>query len=412
MALRSLSAACTLSWSLSSGGTAEPARSSTLQFSSAEPARSSTLQFSSASATDLQPLFSQSSVGSNAFLGGDVCTSIPLDDVGRSYLYLHGDTLIGRFLPNGTRVIAAMPRNSVGVLYTDGAGWPLSTMSHSWRVDPGSQHVGFFSPPEDVTQWYWPTAGTRVRNTTYVVSMRMLDAGSGEFPFSLAGFDVITLPQDADGTRFADPMDWPASLATVTIGKYVGDNFSVGNAVTYVAEEDALYLLGSWKGPRSPASNSAILARITAASWVAQTFATDLTFLLSNGSWAPHYDSIGDDLELLFSVDVPSETTMTWVPAISAWAILIANTFLYSSVMMRTAPSLTGPWADAVPLYEIPSFMSGNGSFCYAGKMHDEFAAPDSFVFSYNCNVQGFPPLLDRPEIYTPQLIRTTITGS
>ena len=36
--------------------------------------------------------------------------------------YLFGDTLVGRFYPNGTRNVTSMPRNSVGILYmaTDG----------------------------------------------------------------------------------------------------------------------------------------------------------------------------------------------------------------------------------------------------------------------------------------------------
>jgi hypothetical protein len=297
--------------------------------------------FSSSPALDLQPLFSQSSVGAASFLGADVCTSLPLDDVGASHLVLFGDTIIGRFLPNGTRLVASMPRNSVGVFYTGrpsgndpsfdaSSPLPLSTLSHSWRVDPAhSQHVGFFSPPESAAQWYWPTAGARVRNQTDVVLQRMeVDPAGGLFPFAMAGVDVIALPDDPTGLKFADPLEWPTTLPTATVGAWVNNNMTVGNAVTFVAAEDTVYLLGGYRGPAQQWS-AATLSRIGADDWHARRFDSGLRFLLVNGTWAPHWDGIGSYLQLLWSdfPGVPSECTMTYVPALAAYAIFIADTF-------------------------------------------------------------------------------------
>jgi hypothetical protein len=375
--------------------------------------------WTSAAALDLQPLVSQASVGSTSFLGGDVCASIPLDDEGLSYLYLFGDTIVGRFLPNGTRQIKAMPRNNVGILYTDPATRrPLSTLSHSWRIDPSNAvHVGFFSPPasEDPSeeQYYWPAVGARVRNQSYVVAMRMKNSGSGLFPFAVAGYDVIAIPRDSD-TRFDDPLNWPASeMPIATFGPFVNDNFTVGNAVTYVADEDQVYLLGSYKGARSPQWSAAFMARVSGADWEAGRFGTGLQFFLQNQTWSSGwYSGVDNDIALLFDFNVPSETTMSWVPALNQYVILIANTFLYDSVMMRAAPSLTGPWAKEVALYKIPDSMRVNKAFCYAAKRHSEFEALDGsdIVFTYNCNVDGFDPLLTEPQIYTPQFVRTTFT--
>ena len=347
-------------------------------------------------------------------MGADVCTSLPLSDAGDAFLYLFGDTITGRFFPNGTRAISQMPRNSVGVLLLNATTRrPRSALSHHWRVDAANaQHVGFFSPPEAGAeqQWYWPTAGVRVGGRSYVVSMRMKTGGSGEFAFSMAGYDVITLPDDPRLEAFDDPLQWPDPLPTATISAAINDNFTIGNAVVYVSADDSVYMLGSYKGARSPTWSSAFMTKIASADFAAMAFDARLLYKLSNGTWVPYYDGIGADLALLFDFDVPSETTITWSAALQLWLMPIANTFLYGdAVMMRTAPALDGPWAAAVPIFAYPPQLKG-GPFCYAAKMHEELSdvsAPE-FVFSFNCNTNGLGPLATQPDVYIPQIVRTT----
>ena len=307
-----------------------------------------------------------------------------------------------------------MPRNSVGILLANATTRrPRSTLSHHWRVDPArAQHVGFFSPPEPgaEAQWYWPTAGVRVGGRSFVVSMRMKTGGSGEFAFSMAGYDVIALPDDPQLERFADPLEWPDPLPTATISAAINDNFTVGNSVTYVAADDAVYMLGSYRGARSPQWSAAFMTKIAAADFAAMNFDARLLYKLANGTWAPYYATIGDDLQLLFEVDVPSETTITWSAALQLWIMPIANTFLYGdSVMLRTAPALDGPWAAAVPIFSYPPQLK-NGPFCYAAKVHEELSDPlaSEFVFSFNCNTDGLGPLVNAPDAYIPQIVRTT----
>jgi hypothetical protein len=371
--------------------------------------------FSSAPAVDLQPLFLQQSFGSEAFLGADVCTSLPLSDDGDAFLFLFGDTITGRFYANATRQISQMPRNSVGVLLLNSTTRrPRSTLSHHWRVDSAAaQHVGFFSPPgagAAQQQWYWPTAGVRVGGRSYVVSMRMEAGGSGEFAFALAGYDVITLPDDPQLASFPDPLDWPDPLPTATVSARINDNFTIGNGVTFNAADNCVYMLGSYKGPRSPQWPAAFMTKIAAADFAAMAFDARLLYRLANGSWAPYYDTIRDDLALLFDFDVPSETTITWSAALQLWLMPIANTFLYADeVMLRTAPALDGPWAKAVPIFSYPPQLK-NGPFCYAAKVHAELANPAAreVVFSFNCNTDGLAPLANEPDVYTPQIVRTT----
>ena len=369
---------------------------------------SAAITIACAPAPEFQPLFAIQSTGNMSWLGADVCTSIPIDDNNRKHLYLFGDTLVGRFVAsgaNGTRQWHAMPRNSVGVLLTKEGGVPLTTLSHEWRIDSkNAQHVGFFSPPENASQWYWPQVGLRVLNRSYVIGWRMEPANDPLFAFATAGIDVIALPADSDS--YNSPLDWPVPFVTTTIGSYISNNFTIGNAVAYDESDGFVYLLG---GEGSPAS--AIMARISGASFVAQRW-SELAFLAEDGAtWIPYAPT--NKLKHLFGF-VPSECTLTYVPALSAWAIVTANTFLGNSITLQTAPKPYGPFSPSQNIYEIPPAMREAGAFCFAAKVHPELSRNSSseFVFTYNCNTPGIPPLLTLPQIYVPNVIRATVTSS
>ena len=53
------------------------------------------------------------------------------------------------------------------------------------------------------------------------------------------------------------------------------------------------------------------MTKISGADFAAMAFDARLLYKLANGTWAPFYASIGDDLALLSDFEVPSETTIT-----------------------------------------------------------------------------------------------------
>lgn len=372
------------------------------------------LTFTAAPAADLQRLFEQAPTGRLSWLGADVATSVPLDDVGHAYLWQFGDTILGRFLPNATRKIAAMPRNSVGVLYVNATtGTPTSTLAHAWRLNASAaQHTGFFSPPLNDTQWYWPQVGVRVPGVgSYTVAWRIEPAGSGLFPFATAGIDVIALPPNADGADgvFADPTEWPVALPTAPLPGYLNNSFTLANAVVFSDTEGGdglprVYLLGGQGSPQA-----AILGRIPAADWAAFNWDA-LEFLVQGGGWAAYSPALQP--ATLFP-DVPSECTLTWLPDVQLWVTLSANTFLSSSVTARTAPSLAGPWSDPAPVFPIPPYLTAGGGFCYAAKAHPELTpAAGQLAFTFNCNTPGLGPLADAPDVYIPRAVRATYAAA
>lgn len=359
----------------------------------------SPFSFRASPALDLQPLFDISA----PWLGGDVATSVPLG--GGASLWLHGDTLVGSF-SGGVRAPTGMPRNSVALLNSSSLGVPSSRLAHYIKVDAEQPvHFGWFTPP-NASRWYWPTLALNLggQGEVFVVAMCMFNAGSGLFPFAMAGMDVLRV----SAAPAWDPPAWPAPalVATLPIQR---DNFTMGCAAAHDAATGLVYLLGA-AGPHQ----TALLARLPAAGFAAGDF-TALQFWMPSLAWeAPPADGSPPYAAAFLFDFTPSETTLVWHPVMRAWYVVVANTFIYgSSIGLRTAPAITGPWSDFAPVYTVPPEMMAGGVFCYAGKAHAELSpvgAPE-LVFSFMCNTDGIPPLLNRSDIYVPQLIRVAVLG-
>jgi len=363
-----------------------PRRSGALALSLLPLARA--LTFSGSPAADLQPLFALAP----PYLGADIATSFNVPSLGPSFfLWLHGDTLTGA-LSRGVRAVTGMPRNSVGVLNASAGAAAPAGEAHFIRAGAGAAlHAGFWEPP-DARQWYWPTGGLALDGRAFVLAMRMEDGPPGLFPFQMAGFDVLDLGAPAS----ADPRAWPPPAATTL--PHVNATLSLGNAVA-AAGDGFVYLLGG-------AGRAALMARVgeadfAAAAWGALRFWT-------RGAWAPWEAGAPD---AIFD-DVPSEATLVRHGA-GFWYILTANTFLSHSVTVRTAPRPEGPWSAPADAFRIPDGQLAGGAFCYAAKAHPELTPPAAaareFVFSYMCNTPTVEGLLNRSDVYVPQLVRVAV---
>lgn len=302
------------------------------------------VSFSSSPATDLQPLFNIAA----PWLGADVATSLPLGGQAGAgyYLWLHGDTLIGSMSGGGVREWdGEMPRNSVAVLRVNASdGAPLSNYTHFLRRNTSNPvHNGFWSPPSQ-QQWYWPTAGVSIGLDVHVVAMRMEASGGGLFPFAMAGMDVLSFSSPS-----LDPLSWPQPTPSTL--PLVNSTFCLGNAVTLAADGN-VYILGSNNG-------SAFMARIDAAAFAAHSWGELTVWPASGGAWLP----LGSAAPAALFDFTPSETTLTYHDALGLWIVVVANTFISDSIMIRTAASVTGPWSDLTPIYTIPPAML-EGAFC------------------------------------------------
>jgi len=337
-------------------------------------------------ATDLQPPFNIAP----PYLGADIATSVVLGP-SLPVLWLHGDTLVGSMDSSGSRVFSSMPRNSIALRYSNGS------VAHFIR--PASvrnrAHVGFFTPPESPAQWYWPTCGVVVAGHLFVFSMRIAPGPPGLFPFVLVGTDVLALGGvDALG---ANPLDWPAPAVTAV--PYMHENLTLGNALGTTGS-DYVYMLGGC-GDGGRAGFMTRLPLTSFPSWGGLEY-------FAGGAAAGGWEAMGPGVSPLQLFDsVPSEATLTYHPSLGVWVILRVNTFLGHAVTMLYAPQPEGPWLQ-MDVYAIPQEQLAGGVFCYAGKVHPELSDPSAreIVFTYMCNTPRVPELLNRTDIYIPQVVR------
>src|SRR5215469_17020915 len=80
-------------------------------------------------------------------------------------------------------------------------------------------------------------------------------------------------------------------------------------------------------------------------------------------------------------------------------------------ILLRTAPSLIGPWTEGSVIYRIPILQKTHpdydaDTFCYAGKEHPEFEKPGELLFTYVCNSMKPKKLEAEVNVYVPQVLR------
>ncbi len=100
----------------------------------------------------------------------------------------------------------------------------------------------------------------------------------------------------------------------------------------------------------------------------------------------------------------------------SGWFIHIASYgFGASTIGLRTAPALTGPWSPPVVVYRPPE-SDGEQPLVYAAKAHPELAGPDAadLVVTYATNSLEFGDLFTREgacSLYWPRVVLVKIAN-
>src|ERR1700684_12503 len=123
----------------------------------------------------------------------------------------------------------------------------------------------------------------------------------------------------------------------------------------------------------------------------------------------------GNRVSILLGAEVmhkgPPELSIRYHPELKRWIAVMFEPEAFSSrIVLRTAPSLTGPWAEGHLIYTVPEMQPATpgydkGTFCYAAKEHPEFEHGD-LVFTYVCNTFDAPKLATNLSIYFPQVVR------
>jgi hypothetical protein len=323
----------------------------------------------------------------NGWQGADVGYSIPLKD-GRD-LWIFGDTLYGKKrVVHGE--IPVMVHSSLGISTCEAGKWKVN---YFLRRDAKGQPVSFFHEQRPGT-YYWAMGGFRAGSDVWItlLCVRPAPAESAAMAFATCGTDLARLSDLGP-----DPLKWKVKYFPL-----VADGAKAYPSATSVvkdgnAEIFALYETGSrpllasripLNGLNDPKGN--------------------LKYLAKDGKWKKGFDP-ASALEVMKKGS--PELSIVYHPELHKWlAVMFEPDGFSRDILLKSAPSSTGPWTDGQVIYKVPEMDPGSPSydketFCYAGKEHPEFEHGD-LVFTYACNTFSMSKLASNLKLYFPRAVR------
>lgn len=296
------------------------------------------------------------------WLGSDAAYSIALSP-GR-VLWLFGDSFIAT-TPARLRTESTLVRNSIGI--QSGTDPTVSTMRFHWREIDGTP-ASFF--PEAGEHWFWPLHGARVgdRLVIFLGEIQRVDGGLG---FRSVGARIVTI----------DNPDASPELWTLTTRVLPDDDRAHG--VSVVVEDGFLYAFSNLSGDigleRWPTADLDGPSAI----WNGDAFVRDAAAASVWTQGAPEFVTARHGCGYL---------------------TIESRGFGATDLVVRRAPSLTGPWTAPEFLFR-PEESDRPEAFVYAGKLQPTMTGAD-VVATYAANSFDFAELLADPSLYYPRFVR------
>lgn len=323
------------------------------------------------------------------WMGADAAYSIPLGD-GRD-VWIFGDTLYG-----DRRVVTGddprMVHNSIGVSTCNGSHW---NVHYALRHDAKREPTSFFAPKTGPT-YYWALAGARDGQDLWISLLCVRNSpkkpDAGALGFETCGTDLARVE-----TSSAAPEKWKVSYFPL-----VPESVHANPSASALIRNGYLYFYTLYEKGSRPT----ILVRLKLSDM--QDPKNALEYLASDGHWQKGLEPEKAKIVMQHGA---SEMSVNYHPELKKWvAVLVDPTMFSDKVLLRTSPSMEGPWTDGEVIYRIPEMQKNSSqydpdTFCYAGKEHPEFERGD-LVFTYVCNTMKPKKLETKPEIYHPIAIR------
>ena len=323
------------------------------------------------------------------WLGADAAYSIPLE--GGRDLWIFGDTLYG----DERKVVGDDPkmvRNTVGISTCKDGHWKID---YTIRHDAKGKLLDFFeSQRKDA--WYWALDGVVHDDDLWVTLLCVRNSPKASvwaLGFEICGTDL------AHVTGLSrEPQDWKVSIAPLVL-----ESVHANPSASTVIEGDFLYIFTLDENGKRPE----ILTRIPIGGL--DDPSKDLQYLDAKGEWHSGLEPAKAKVVMEHGA---SEMPVRYHPEMKKWvALLVDPDFLSAKVLLRTSPSLTGPWTDGQVIYQIPELQKSSpgydpDTYCYAGKEHPEFEGKDELVFTYVCNTMKPQKLVKELNIYFPKIVR------
>lgn len=318
------------------------------------------------------------------WMGADVASTVDLGN--NRTLWLFGDTWIDA-TGKGTRNRARMVSNSVAI--QTGTDPATADISFYWGKDARGNPDALFPDRNGESLWF----GNGIRSGDRLIlffarTIRNTGVGLG---FEHVGWTAIMVANPD-----AEPSSWQVQELETPVNP---QGILVGFA-TVLKSKGYVVALGS----QNPVKSHPIFA----ARWPEDEIRRGN--LLHPEWWAGEMvgwipDTSGIQRYPLFNGG-QTELTVHYDEPGGRYICVQTEGFGAADIMMRAAPSLTGPWSDLRMLYRPPEFYRPS-VMIYSGKAHPSLTGAD-LVLTYATNTFIYEEQLTDSLIYYPRFVRLT----
>ncbi len=317
------------------------------------------------------------------WVGADGASSVDLGD--DRTLWLFGDTWIDPS-GTGTRKGARMVSNSVAI--QSGTDPATASITFYWgRAADGGPAPMF---PDRGAEALWLGNGVRVGDRLVLFFSATLRTGEG-IGFESTGWTAVLIenPDDEPSAWRTRPLETPKNPIGVLVGYAAA--FQLGEYVYALGSQDPVksHPIFAARWPASQVRRGKLLQPEWWAGdrlgWVPDSSSTRRWPLFENGS---------------------SDLTIHLDPVTQWFLEVQTRGFGPADVVMRAAPTLTGPWSSARLVYRPPEYDRSN-VMIYSGKAHPQLTGGD-VVLTYDTNTFEFGEMLTDSLIYYPRFVRLT----
>lgn len=307
------------------------------------------------------------------WLGADAALSIPLAN-GRT-VWLFGDSFIARSNTN-ERSQSTLVRNTIAI--QTGADPRTASAKFHWQEHSDGSPAPFF--PGHGERWYWPGHGVRLEHGPLLIFLYAMAATPGQgLGFASEGHAVAII----------DNPDAPAEAWHPRIVRAAPSPFDAIPATAVLQDGDYVVALAI----RQEGTHAGALVRYPTAELAHGDLRHAEWWAGDGHGWLPE-SSLGASGPASVLDDAGAECSLHRDPRSGRFIHVASYGFGASTIALRSAASLTGPWSAPTVVYRPPE-SDGPRPFVYAAKAHPELVGPEpsDLVITYATNSFEFADL-------------------
>jgi tetratricopeptide (TPR) repeat protein len=352
--------------------------------------------YSATPAPEWDALFTRTS----GWTGADGVYSIPLAnaDGQPSTLWTFNDTFLGTVDADNNRIGARILRNSTALL--SGNQPNPDRIQFFFGNTRSGEPAARLLPSNPSERWLWSNAGIVANEKIYLYTLRMKPLrrgdGDGMFDFAYEGISLLS-----DDVTSPEPFQTYTQVNAPLYAPSTCDRGSIIFGQALMPHSDGyLYIYGV---RNDLDSKKLLVARV-----LPEAIEDFKTYQFWDGKqWTPTLQTAAP-----LTDQISSEFSVTPLPDGRFVMVFQLNDFLSRTVAVRYGDSPTGPWGDAIPIWNSREDDLSIHTYTYGAKAHPQLSQPGELLISYHTSTSKNSEQYDRADIYRPRFIRLSLTDT